>query len=90
VLLGYKRFDPRMRFRLAIVTATQLPLLVTIVDRMVAQGDIPADIAAAMVGAAVVSVTVFPTVGFNGLKPAIANGASKVEALPEITKPIKA
>jgi Kef-type K+ transport system membrane component KefB len=90
VLLGYKRFDPRMRFRLAIVTATQLPLLVTIIDRMVAQGDIPADIAAAMVGAAVVSVTVFPTVGFNGLKPAIANGASKVEALPEITKPIKA
>jgi Kef-type K+ transport system membrane component KefB len=90
VLLGYKRFDPRMRFRLAIVTATQLPLLVTIVDRMVAQGDIPADIAAAMVGAAVVSVTVFPTVGFNGLKPAIANGASKVEALPEITKPMKA
>jgi Kef-type K+ transport system membrane component KefB len=89
VLLGYRRFEPRMRLRIAVVTATQLPLLVTIIDRMVEQGDIPRDIAAALIGAAVISVTVFPILGFNGLKPANGNGngENKVEALPEIAKP---
>ncbi len=87
VLLGYQRFTPKMRFRLAIVTATQLPLLVTVIDRMTAQGDIPTDVAAGIIGAAVVSVTLFPTLGFNGLGPAAGNGERKVEALPEISKP---
>lgn len=87
VLLGYQRFTPKMRFRLAIVTATQLPLLVTVIDRMTAQGDIPADVAAGIIGAAVISVTVFPILGFNGLQPAAGNGDKKVESLPEIAKP---
>jgi len=87
VLLGYQRFTPKMRFRLAIVTATQLPLLVTVIDRMTAQGDIPADVAAGIIGAAVISVTVFPILGFNGLQPAAGNGENKVESLPEIAKP---
>lgn len=87
VLLGYQRFTPKMRFRLAIVTATQLPLLVTVIDRMTAQGDIPADVAAGIIGAAVISVTVFPILGFNGLQPAAGNGEKKVESLPEIAKP---
>jgi Kef-type K+ transport system membrane component KefB len=87
VLLGYRRFTPGVRLRLAVVTATQLPLLVTIVNRMVAQGDIPTDVAAAMTGAAVISVTVFPTLGFNGLQPAAGKAENKVRALPEIPKP---
>jgi Kef-type K+ transport system membrane component KefB len=87
VLLGYKRFEPRMRLRLAVITATQLPLLVTVINRMVGQGDVPADVAAALIGAAVISVTVFPTLGFNGLEPTSGKGADKVEALPEIPKP---
>lgn len=87
VLLGYRRFTPTMRLRLAVVTATQLPLLVTVIDRMTAQGDIPADVAAGVIGAAVISVTVFPILGFNGLEPAAGNGENKVEALPEIPKP---
>lgn len=87
VLLGYQRFTPKMRLRLAIVTATQLPLLVTVIDRMVEQGDIPTDVAAGVIGAAVISVTVFPILGFNGLPPVAGNGENKVEALPEIPKP---
>ena len=66
---------------------TQLPLLVTVIDRMTAQGDIPADVAAGIIGAAVISVTVFPILGFNGLQPAAGNGEKKVESLPEIAKP---
>lgn len=87
VLLGYTRFTPKMRLRLAIITATQLPLLVTVITRMTAQGDISGDVAAGIIGAAVISVTVFPTLGFNGLKPAAGNGENKVDALPEISKP---
>jgi Kef-type K+ transport system membrane component KefB len=91
VLLGYRRFDPPMRLRLALVTATQLPLLVTIVARMVEMGDIPPDVAAGLIGAAVISVTIFPILGFNGLDAVPANGRSEnmVGALPEIPKPVK-
>ena len=84
---GYQRFAPGMRLRLAIVTATQLPLLVTVIDRMTAQGHIPTDVAAGIIGAAVISVTVFPTIGFNGLEQAAGNGERKVKSLPEIPKP---
>ena len=87
VMLGYRRFTTGKRMRLAVVTATQLPLLVTVIDRMVSQGDIPADVAAGIIGAAAISVTLFPILGFNGLPPAAGNDGNKVEALPEITKP---
>jgi Kef-type K+ transport system membrane component KefB len=91
VLAGYQRFERGMRMRIALVTATQLPLLVTILDRMVENGDVPRDVSAAMVGAAVVSVTLFPILGFNGLtKPQGNRGDEEVvEALPPIPKPGK-
>jgi Kef-type K+ transport system membrane component KefB len=91
VLLGYQRFDVGMRMRLAVITATQLPLLVTVVDRMVENDNIPRDVAAALIGAAVISVTLFPVLGFNGLRRAAGSDerTGKVEALPEIPKPAK-
>ena len=88
VLIGYQRFEFGMRTRIALVTATQLPLLVTIVDRMVENGDIPVDVSAALIGAAVISVTIFPILGFNGLERPNGNGNDEdvVEALPKIQK----
>lgn len=89
ILLGYQRFVFAMRMRLALVAATQLPLLVTIVDSMVEAGDMPQDVSAALIGAAVISVTLFPILGFNGLTSpdGNSNGEEIVESLPEIQKP---
>ena len=88
ILLGYKRFEVAVRARLALVAATQLPLLVTIIDRMVETGEVPQDVSAAMIGAAVISVTLFPILGFHGLElpEGTRNGNDVVEGLPEIKK----
>lgn len=92
VLLGYRDLEISMRTRLALITATQLPLLVTIVDRMAESGDVTVEMSTAVIGAAVISVTIFPILGFNGLDHPSGkeNGNDVVEGLPEIPKEGKA
>jgi Kef-type K+ transport system membrane component KefB len=51
---------------LALLTATQLPLVVTITGEAVKDGHMTAAIASAMVGAAMLSVLVFPTLALSG------------------------
>lgn len=87
VLLGYRRFERRMRWRLAFVSATQLPLVATLMERLIESGDVPADVGTAIVGAAVITVMVFPMVALRGLKhPDAAKTKEKViEGLPEFT-----
>lgn len=88
VMFGYQRFERRLRIRLALVAATQLPLVVTIMERLVASGDVPEDVSVAIIGAAIISVAAFPIIGFAGLDPASgkANGNGTVGALPPIDK----
>ncbi len=87
VLLGYRRFERRMRWRLAFVSAAQLPLVATLMERLIESGDVPADVGTAIVGAAVITVTIFPLVALSGLKrPDGDDGDEKVvEGLPEIS-----
>lgn len=65
-LLLYRReFEPRERLALGFFSATQLPLDVAITTIAVEQGHMRASTAAALVGAAVLSTTIFPLVGLR-------------------------
>ncbi len=91
VLIGYRRFERGMRLRLALVAATQLPLVATLMDEFIADGDIPADVGTAIVGSAIITVAVFPLMALNGLSAPSGDTDDTddhvVEALPEIPKP---
>lgn len=68
VMLGYGNFDRKMRWRLALMASTQLPLVATLMERFVQRGDVPADIGTAIVGGAVLTVAIFPLVAFAGME----------------------
>lgn len=93
VLLGYQRFDRVMRWRLALVAATQLPLVATLMERFIESGDVPEDVATAIIGGAVLSVAIFPLIAFSGIQH--RNGSDDgvvekvIEGLPEISAPSK-
>lgn len=89
VLLGYQRFTRDMRWRLAFVAATQLPLVATLMERFIESGTVPEDIATAIVGAAVITVAIFPLIALGGLRhPSRTDESEKVvEALPELSAP---
>jgi hypothetical protein len=54
--------DRRGRTILAFLSATTLPLIIAITDIGVRNGDLAGDVAAALVGAGMVSVLLFPAV----------------------------
>jgi Kef-type K+ transport system membrane component KefB len=65
-LLLYRRvLDARERLALALLTATQLPLVIAITTLAVEDGHMRASTAAALVGAAVLSTLVFPILGLR-------------------------
>jgi Kef-type K+ transport system membrane component KefB len=90
VLLGYKDFDMKMRWRLALVASTQLPLVATLMERFIEGGQVPEDIATAVIGGCVLSVAIFPLIAFTGMektgKRVNGNGEEEkvIESLPEI------
>lgn len=92
ILLGYRTFDLAMRWRLALVASTQLPLVSTLMERFMSSGYVPKDVGTAIIGGSVLSVAIFPFLAFLGLeapegrkKQAAANGEKIVESLPEIS-----
>lgn len=67
--LVYHDVEFRMRRRLALMSATQLPLVATLMTTYVARDYIAEDLATAIVLGSVVTVALFPLLAFRGLKP---------------------
>ncbi len=65
LLLYRKVLDGRERHALAIFSSTQLPLVVAITTIAIDQGHMRASTAASLVGAAILSTTIFPLVGLR-------------------------
>ena len=65
LLLYQKVLDSRERWALAFFTSTQLPLVVAITTIAIDQGHMEASTAASLVGAAILSTTIFPLVGLK-------------------------
>lgn len=98
VMALYRDMDTRMRMRLALIAATQLPLVATLMTRLIENGRIPEDVGTAIIGGSVLTVAIFPIVAFLGMEEdddhdgeaAWAGVPPKekpaVEALPEIEK----
>lgn len=93
VLAFYRSLDGGMRFRLALIASTQLPLVATLMNRLVQSGDVPEDIATAVIAGAVLTVALFPIMAFIGVEeekdPPIWGAIRRrvkpaVEALPAI------
>ena len=93
VLGLYRSLDGGMRFRLALIASTQLPLVATLMNRLVESGDVPEDIATAVIAGSVLTVALFPIIAFIGVEdeeePLIWGAIrrrvkSAVEALPAI------
>ena len=65
-LLLYRReLDSRDRMALAIFSATQLPMVVAITTIAVEEGHMRSSTAASLIGAAILSTTIFPIVGLR-------------------------
>lgn len=67
--LVYHDVEFRMRRRLALMSATQLPLVATLMATYVARDYIASDLSTAIVLGCVITVAVFPLLAFAGLKP---------------------
>lgn len=67
--LVYHDVEFRMRRRLALMSATQLPLVATLMTTYVARDYIAEDLATAIVLGSVITVALFPLLAFRGLKP---------------------
>ncbi len=65
----YHDVELKMRRRLALMSATQLPLVATLMATFVARDYIAEDLSTAIVLGCVVTVAVFPLIGFIGLTP---------------------
>lgn len=74
--------DRRERFSLALMTSTQLPLVLAITALATASGHMRASTAAALIGAAVLSTLVFPVLGLRlrGELPGQSEAESAVAA----------
>jgi Kef-type K+ transport system membrane component KefB len=65
LLLYRRRLDGQARLALAFFSATELPLVVAITTIAIDQGHMRASTAASLVGAAILSTTIFPLVGLR-------------------------
>jgi Kef-type K+ transport system membrane component KefB len=79
LLLYRSVLGARDRFALALMSSTQLPLVLAITTLAAATGHMRASTAAALVGAAVLSTLIFPTVGLR-LRGAIGTDGSEPRA----------
>ena len=68
LLLYRGEFKPRQRRALALLSATQLPLVVAIATIGVEEGNMLASTAAALIGAAVLTMMLFPVIGISMLQ----------------------
>ena len=87
VLISYRRFEQRMRWRLALIAATQLPLVSTLMNRFIEEGTVPEDIATAVIGGSAITVALFPILAMAGMKSPggeTDNEGRVIEGLPEI------
>ncbi len=76
VQLLYRRvLDARERWQMALVTATALPLLVAISEIGLRNGTMLPENAAALVGAGVLTVLLFPALAVVLRRPPIVSGA---------------
>jgi Kef-type K+ transport system membrane component KefB len=82
-LLARGDLDVRSRIALAFLSATQLPLVVAIVEIGVRNGSLSAETAASLVGAGMASVLLFPVVALSLRKPA----APQEAATPAVSTP---
>lgn len=79
-LLVYRRAMPlRDRFQLTLLTATALPLLVALAQVGLESGEMLPENAAALVGAGVLSVVVFPAIAVALKRPTISLDAGETE-----------
>jgi Kef-type K+ transport system membrane component KefB len=65
LLLYRRQLDGQSRLALAFFSATELPLVVAITTIAVDQGHMRSSTAASLVGAAILSTTIFPLVGLR-------------------------
>jgi Kef-type K+ transport system membrane component KefB len=65
LLLYTQALDRRDRFALAVFSATELPLVVAITTIAIEEGHMRASTAASLVGAAILSTTIFPLLGLR-------------------------
>ncbi|MFM8526544.1 MAG: cation:proton antiporter [bacterium] len=68
LLLYRKEFEPRQRGAFALLSATQLPLVVAIATLGVEEGQMLSSTAAALIGAAVLTMLFFPLLGIRLLE----------------------
>jgi Kef-type K+ transport system membrane component KefB len=76
LLLYRKTLDARERMALAFFSATELPLVVAITTLAVEEGHMRSSTSAGLVGAAIVSATVFPLIGLKLRSDAIREPAA--------------
>jgi hypothetical protein len=81
LLLYRKELDSRDRMALAIFSATQLPMVVAITTIAVEEGHMRSSTAASLIGAAILSTTIFPIVGLR-LRGGRAGEAGSPAATP--------
>jgi Kef-type K+ transport system membrane component KefB len=65
LLLYQRQFDQTDRFALALFSATELPLVVAITTIAIEEGHMRSATAASLVGAAILSTTIFPLLGLR-------------------------
>ena len=65
MLLYRNELEHQDRVALAVFSATQLPMVVAITTLAVQEGHMRSDTAAALVGAAILSTTIFPILGLR-------------------------
>lgn len=88
ILLYRKDLGFRDRLSLAFLCATALPLVVAITTLAVADGHMKASTAAALVGAAMVSTTVFPIIGLALRQREPESTADAVPTAPATASPV--
>ncbi len=99
VMALYRDMETGMRMRLALVASAQLPLVATLMTRLVDTGRVPEDVGTAIIAGAVLTVAIFPIAAFLGMADEEDGHDSEaawagvpeeeepaVEALPEIEK----
>ena len=82
MLLYQRLLDKRDRTALAFYSATELPLVVAITTIAVEEGHMRAATAASLVGAAILSTTIYPLIGLRLRRDASRTGEAEAEPAP--------
>ena len=82
-LLSYRELGARRTASLALFSATGLPLIVAVIEVGEERGNIDSDVAAALVGAGMMSVLLYPLLGLLIARSPRPKDAPGTEAVPE-------